>query len=317
MKISIVIPSFNGRQLLAKNLPRVLTGFPKAEIIIVDDGSIDKTASFIKKTFPKIKLVKKKKNTGFSSSVNLGFKKAKHSLVLLLNNDCYPKKDLLKYLLPYFNKNTFFEKDTFKKPSRNSKTKKTFAVSCLEEVGEKKRGRGIGGFKKGFLHHKAGSLDKNNTLWVFGASTLYNKEIFEKLGGFDESFDPFYWEDFDLSYRALKMGYGLYFEKKAKVVHNHSSTISRFYTTSFIRRVSFRNQILTCWKNLTDLKFLLSHILWFPYHLIITSLKTKGDFLIGFLGAVLKLDSILRFRNKIKFLHSDKEVLAPFQKELG
>jgi len=296
--ISIVIPNYNGRQLLAENLPRVIEVFSGLEVIVVDDGSTDNSPAFIKKNFPQIKVASQTKNKGFSTAVNRGFRLAENKLVFLLNNDAYPKKDVLDHLLPYF------------------VDQKTFAVNCLERTGDQERGRGIGGFKRGLFFHQPGRLDKNNTLWAFGAGALYNKEIFHLLSGLDEDFNPFYWEDFDISYRALKSGYRIYFEKKAVIFHQQSPTIKKYYSGFKIKAVSFRNQLLTCWKNLTDKDLLISHLFWLPYHLLITTLKTKGAFLIGFLAGLGKLFKVLKRRRENKFLYSDKEVLEPFQKEV-
>ncbi len=295
--ISIVIPSFNGKDLLKKNLPGIIKNFPGIEIIIVDDGSTDKTTDFIKDKYPFIKIIINKKNFGFSTSANKGILSAKSNLVLLLNNDCLPKENFLNLILPYF------------------KHKNTFAVGCAEYKNGKIRGRGIGGFRRGFLYHAPGKLDKNNTLWAFGASTIYNKEIFIKLNGFDENFNPFYWEDFDLCYRSLKSGYKIYFEREAKIFHEDSATINKYYSAAKIQQISFRNQFLTCWKDITDINLLISHLLWLPYYLIWINIKTKGNLFIGFVNALTKIRNILRLRKQNNFVYSDSKILNLFQDE--
>lgn len=295
--LSIVIPNFNGQKLLAENLPKIIKMFPEFKILIVDDGSSDGSVNFLKSHFPKITVLINQHNMGFSSSANRGIKAAKTSLVWLLNNDCYPENNFLDKIIPYF------------------QDPKVFAVSCAENNKGVIRGRGIGGFRKGLLYHRPGKLNKNNTLWAFGASTIYNKDLFLKLDGFDENYNPFYWEDFDLSYRVLKSGYKIYFEKQAMVNHQESSTISQNFSASLITQISFRNQLLTCWKNITDLDMLISNILWLPYHLILTSFRTKGAFIIGFILALEHFFDILHQRKKNKFFLTDKEVLAPFQAE--
>src|SRR3990167_6085201 len=103
MKISVIIPNFNGRKLLEKNLPQVLKELIDAEVIIVDDASTDGSADFLSKNYPQIKVISRKQNMGFASSVNLGVKSAQGELLLLLNSDVYPRKNLLGPLLPYFN----------------------------------------------------------------------------------------------------------------------------------------------------------------------------------------------------------------------
>lgn len=297
-KISFVIPSFNGKHLLKKNLPKIIKNYSSCEIIVVDDGSGDGTKEYLEKQYPKIKLLVNKENLGFASTANRGIIKSKSPLVWLLNNDCYPQKNFLKIILPYF------------------KDPKTFSLGLLEKINSKVRGRGVGGFKKGLFFHKAGKLTKNNTLWNFGASTIYNKQIFEKLGGFDENFNPFYWEDFDLSYRALKSGFKIFFEKNAVVYHQESSTINKCYSKREIETISFRNQLFTCWKNITDWELILKHFFWLPYHLILTTIKTQGSFFKAFLMAGAKLASILKSRRLNDFIYSDKEILDRFKDEI-
>ena len=77
MEVSIVIPNYNGKELIEKNLPHVLKakkypGNNIKEIIIVDDGSYDDSVNFIKKSFPEIRLIVHKKNRGFYCAVNTG-----------------------------------------------------------------------------------------------------------------------------------------------------------------------------------------------------------------------------------------------------
>ena len=188
MKLSVVIPNYNGRDLLAANLKKVIAESKGAEIIVVDDASEDDSILFIQKNFPRIKLIAKEKNSGFSSSVNLAVRKACGDLIVLLNSDVYPKKNYLLPLLPYFD------------------DKNVFAVGMLQESYENGRivfrGRGLGKFKRGFMTHRYGEIDKKDTLWVSGGAGIFRKLIWDKLGGMRTIYDPFYWEDIDLSWRA-------------------------------------------------------------------------------------------------------------------
>ena len=79
--ISIIIPNFNGRNLLEKNLPSVIKACLRhpedIEIIIVDDGSSDGSAEFIKNNYLQVKLVRLEKNLGFTVTCNARAKVAK------------------------------------------------------------------------------------------------------------------------------------------------------------------------------------------------------------------------------------------------
>src|SRR6185369_911997 len=138
-RVSLVIPNYNGEELLAKHMPYVMKAFKNEknsilEVIIVDDASKDRSVSLIKKFFPEATLYKHKINRGFSSTVNTGVRYAKGDLVCLLNTDVSPSLNFLTSLLVHFD-----ELDTF-------------AVSLHEEG----YGWAKGTFRNGFLEHKPG-----------------------------------------------------------------------------------------------------------------------------------------------------------------
>lgn len=255
MKISIIIPNFNGLELLKENLPRVIKENPRVEIIVVDDASTDASISFLHHNFPKIKVIAKKENRGFSSAVNSGVSQAQGDLIVLLNTDVYPKKDYLDKSLPYFN------------------DPKTFAVGFSQESEENGRvilrGRGEGEFKRGFLIHRRGEVNKNNTLWVCLGAGIFRRSIWDKLRGLREIYDPFYWEDIDLSFRAQKAGYKIYFENASRVVHQQEKgAIRSKYSPQDIKTIAYRNQFLFVWLNYYNPQNLLQHFLWLPYHFL-------------------------------------------------
>lgn len=291
LTVSIIIPNYNGEKLLKKNLLKVIKECQFLnlcqEIIIVDDGSTDRSVEQVKSLIRqladkvqsyslnlKIKLIENKKNLGFASAVNRGVKEAKSKIVVLLNTDVYPERGFLEAVLPHF------------------QDEKVFAVGMMDKSieGEKivLRGRGIGDWQKGFYVHRRGEVDKTNTDWVAGGSGAFRRSIFLKLGGFAEVFNPFYWEDIDLSYRAVRAGYKILFEPKAKVVHEHEKgAIKKKYGRFIVNLIAFRNQFLFVWRNANFYQWL-SHLFWLPYHLIFSTLRTRGLFLLGFFWALAR-----------------------------
>ena len=316
MSISIVIPSYNGIYIVKKNLPKVLEILKKEktdkkELIIVDDKSTDGSFEYLK-DFKKnnskydvdIKVAQNEKNLGFSSNVNNGVKLATGEVIILLNTDVIPRQDFIEPLLKHF-----ADQDVF-------------AVGCIDESLEGDRivlrGRGIGKWQRGFLVHRAGALDRGNTLWVSGGSGAFRKSIWEKLGGFEELYNPFYWEDIDLSYRALKSGYKIIFEKNSVVRHEHEKgTIKSHFTSSRVKKISYRNQIIFVWLNITEIKYLIYHIFWLPYHLVSTLLKGDYIFAMGLLAAIGRIPKIIhkRILSKKLFKFNDEEVLQQFSSE--
>lgn len=320
MNVTIIIPNYNGEQLLQKNLPKVVEAaeyYSKetkqaVEIIIVDDCSNDNSIEYIKTQISKIEDTDQKlktiiqffqndKNLGFSQTVNRGAKEAKGDIVVLLNTDVVPEKVFLNPLIQHF------------------KDEKVFAVGCMDKSIEHGeiilRGRGVGKWQRGFLVHARGEVDKTNTLWVNGGSGAFKKSIWDKLGGFDDLYSPFYWEDIDLSYRALKSGYKIIFEPKSIVIHEHEKgAIKSKYSYSQIKTIAYRNQFIFVWKNVTDFNLIFLHIFWLPYHLFKSLLRKDLAFILGFFNALIILPKIVKSRSKSKnFLKiCDKKITINF-----
>lgn len=304
MNISVVIPNYNGQDLLKKNLPKVHDAVGDAEIIVVDDASVDGSLETLDSFKAEIKVIKNEKNLGFSSAANKGIKEAKGEIIILLNTDVIPEKDFLPPLLNHF------------------QDANVFAVGCMDKSIENGeiilRGRGIGQWRRGFLVHSRGDVNKMNTLWVNGGSGAFRKSIWDKFGGFNELYNPFYWEDIDLSYRALKSGYKIVFEPKSVVVHEHEKgAIKKKFSFFRVKETAYRNQFIFAWKNATDLDLYLLHLLWLPYHVMKAIIRRDLAFFMGFFKAFILLPQIIKcsFKDQKLFVLKDKDVVFPFRKE--
>ena len=87
MNISIIIPTFERKHLIGRALDSVLKQTqPACEVIVIDDGSSDGTAGWIKKAYPSIILIEQK-NKGVSAARNTGIRNAKSKWVALLDSD--------------------------------------------------------------------------------------------------------------------------------------------------------------------------------------------------------------------------------------
>ena len=302
-KISVIIPNYNGRELLEKNLPNVVKNCLGCEIIVVDDGSTDNSTKFLK-SFKGIKLIAQLKNRGFASTVNNGVKSAKGELVLLLNSDVSPLPGFLDQLAAHF-------KDD----------KNLFAVGAADNSFESGKvvikGRGGAKISKGFFQHYALSQSGGETLWVSGGSGLFDRQKFISLSGFDTTYAPFYWEDIDLSYRARKSGYYCLFEPAAKVNHYHEEgAIKKTKSESYIKTISYKNQFLFFWKNISDPIYNCQHLFFLPYHFLKATVKGDWAFYKGFFKATLQIPALIlnydwQFPQNKK---SDREILKDFEK---
>jgi GT2 family glycosyltransferase len=285
--VTIVIPNWNGKHLLEKHLPGVLRAAKGAPVIVADDASTDGSVPYVRTNFPNVRVVTKRKQQGFAGTVNAGVAHAKSDIVVLLNTDVEPDPGFLEPLLPHFADPT------------------VFAVGCLEKSEEGGtivlRGRGEAMWQKGFFVHWRGDVDKTGTAWVSGGSGAFRKKVWDTLGGMDTLFNPFYWEDIDLSYRAYKAGYRLVFEPKSVVGHYHEEgKIRREYTPQEVKRIAFRNQFFFIWKNLSQPRFMAEHVFWLPIRLI--GAIFRGDFpmVLGFAAACVQLPGVVQSRVEAK-----------------
>lgn len=229
--ITVLIPNYNGRELLEKFLPSIFTSLNFAEVefefIIIDDCSSDTSIEFLKENYPEIKVLQNSINAGFSKTCNEGIKAAKGKKILLLNSDIQLTPSYIKTCLANF-------KDT-----------NTFAVmgqAIDDSVNPQETGvlyeQGI------FAIRKYPNHESNETHFVSGANTLYDTQKLKELGGFNTIFSPYYFEDDDLSFRAMKQGWKSYFIKEAVCYHLGSSTIKSAAKRQKIKRIYFRNKLI-------------------------------------------------------------------------
>lgn len=294
MRVSIIIPSFNTDWLLEKNLPVIFAAVGNKknniiEVILVDDGSEDKSAYVVRRHFPVVRLIRHTKNRGFSASVNTGARAARGDLLVLLNTDVLPEPDFLERIIPLF------------------EDPKVFAVSLNE--GGYSWAKAV--FEDGFIGHTPGPKDNklHETFWVSGGSGVFRASIWKKLGGMDEALlSPFYWEDLDIAYRAHKRGYKLLWSPEGRVEHKHETTIKRL-PQAYVQRIRERNHLLFIWKNLTS-----SHL--FRKHLrgVVQRVINGPGYIRIILMALLRLNLVSKARKKEKKQTrvSDEQIFAKF-----
>lgn len=288
MKTSIIIPNFNGAELLEKNLPHVLAT-QADEVIVIDDGSKDESLNVLKDFNDRIKLIVNEKNVGYGKSVNKGVSESSGDVFILLNTDTRPAPDFLQSIISHF-ENT-----------------NVFAVSCREPSRSWARGE----FREGFFHHEPGMTTDHPhiSLYASGGSAAFSKEKFVSLGMYDELYHPFYWEDTDISYRAWKRGWEIWWEPNAIVEHETSSTIKKYFSKSFVDYVAQRNELIFTWKNITDKDLFVQHKKALKGRIL-----SHPGYLKPFLGALKQFSNVQKRRNNEakQAIRTDKEIFALF-----
>ncbi len=250
---SAVIPNWNGRDLLEKYLPSVIEAFsgnPANEVIVVDNGSSDGSADFVRTRFPQVKLLALPQNLGFGGGSNAGFAAAVNPVVVLLNSDMRVAPDFLAPLL-----------EGFRDPE-------VFAVSCQiffsdptklrEESGLTQAWWADGGLR---VRHRIDDAvtDLFPCFYGGGGSCAFDREKFLELGGFDPLLEPFYLEDTDLGFMAWKHGWKVLYQPRSVVFHEHRGTIGKRFSEAQIQAVLKKNFLLFCWKNIHEWRKLAPH----------------------------------------------------------
>lgn len=239
MKISVVITNWNGKSILEKHLEHIIKTSPEAsEFIFTDDASTDDSVAYVKtlqKKYKNLRIIAHKTNQGFAQNSNNAVKESIGELVVLLNSDIHPHIGYITACLKHFS------------------DPKVFGVS-FAEVGHENFGKVY--WKDGYIQITPGTSDKTHiAAYISGGSSIVNRELFLKLGGFDTVYKPFYFEDLDLGLRSWRSGYKMLFEPKAVVEHQHEQTISKF-PKQFLIYVKERNHLISVLRNITDNKLL-------------------------------------------------------------
>lgn len=253
--VSIVIINWNGIRDLKDCLPSLRkVKYPKIEIILVDHGSKDGSIEYVKKNFPKVKLIEAKKNLGFALGNNVGYEKTKGEYVLILNNDTVVENDFLDYLVE----------------TLNGKGVGIVQPKIIFADTKKLQSAGTYLTNSGFLYHigyDKNPRDKkyNKKSKIFsanGSCMLIKRDVIEEVGLFDRDFF-LYFEETDFCWRAWLAGYSVLYEPRAVIYHKGGRATKRL-PSSFVNFHSFKNRINALIKNLGSpelVKILLPHLL--------------------------------------------------------
>jgi O-antigen biosynthesis protein len=290
---SVVIPNWNGKDLLERFLPSclaALAGHPGSEIVVVDNGSTDGSAEWLQENYPDVRVVALTENLGFGGGSNAGVRAARNDIVVLLNNDMRVEPDFLAPLLDGFTDSN------------------VFAVSCqifLADATKRREETGLthGLWRDGSLwlgHTEDPAIDSPfPCFYGGGGSCAFDRRKFLELGGFDPLLAPFYLEDTDLGYLAWKRGWKVLYQPASVVHHEHRGTIGKHFDTAYIQSTVQKNLLLFCWKNIHEWRRLNGHFFFSFAAAIVTAwsgyspIRTSAG---AILRAFLQLPGSLRSR---------------------
>lgn len=218
--VTVVCVTYNSRALVPEMTKR-LQPFPN--VLIVDNGSIDGTATEISKRMPHAKLVVRQNNIGFGAANNEAIRRVETNLALLLNPDCDIDVESVRILMQCIGEH------------------KNAALVAPQSW----RGQGIPqkSWRPPFFakqppgpYRVPGSV--THAGWVHGCCWLVDVPSFQSVGGFDEQYFLYY-EDDDLCLRLIQAGFDCLLQPSAGALHRGGASSKPSWRTEFIKRFHY------------------------------------------------------------------------------
>ena len=216
--VSVIIVNYNGEIYVDKCLNALrATTYSNFEILVIDNNSTDRSSDLIKKKYPYVKLIELKKNMGFAFANNLAAKEAKGDFYIFLNNDTIVTETWLSELV----------KALTESPDKEVAIAQSFLVRDDGEIDSS--GDFIDKFGRPYSSKLKNPPDKRLIMSARAASMIIKKEVFWKLGGFEEIFFSSF-EDVHLGWKAWIAGYKVTLASNSIVYHFTGQTVKRLKT---------------------------------------------------------------------------------------
>ena len=240
---SVVIPSYNGRHLLATclaSIARHRPASPSIEVIVADDASTDGTAAWLAEVYPDVILVRLERNSGFCAAANAGIAAARGRIVQLLNNDTEVEANWIAAGL-----------EPFADPAVGSVAPLVLVRSDparVDSAGDQyalvgwpsKRGHGQ-------MAHQWTDRPADRVFGASGSSAFYRAAALAQVSGFDPTYGSYY-EDVDLAFRLRWAGYDCVFAPNCRILHDLSASYD--HTSPRLQERMARNAEILFWSNL-------------------------------------------------------------------
>lgn len=221
--ISVVILNYNRWDLLEKCARSVLaSSYAPFEVIIVDNGSTDKSMSRAQECFMsdgRVRYVSLTPNRHFTGGMNAGIQAARGEWVVLLGNDTLLEPDFLSEVAASLGHDDSIGAATPKIFINNAGRTLDNTGGLLDRFGY--------GHARGRCEQDNGQYDSNNSFfYASGSGPIYRKSVLEQVGGFDPTFMA-HSEDVDLSWRMRLLGKKIVYLPNARMYHEVAATLSR------------------------------------------------------------------------------------------
>ena len=240
--VSILIPHYGGTKIIQECLDSIYnTDYPKIEIIVLNNNSLDDSIKIIQSNYPDVKLIKSEYNRGFAGGCNFLSKYANGKFILILNNDTVHEKDWISHLVSRINSNENIS-------SVQPKIKKYDNRDFFDYAGASggfidkycfpfSRGRIFNTIEKDEGQYD----DACPIFWASGTAFLTKKYIFEKVGGFDEKLFA-HMEEIDYHWKCQLLGHEVWVEPSSVIYHKGAVTLP--VSSSRKTYLNYRNSLI-------------------------------------------------------------------------
>lgn len=224
-RVSVAVISFNGLEFIDDCLKTTFESLKgiDAEVIVIDNGSVDGTVELIETGYPAVKLLKNENNLGFARAVNQGFDAAIGKYIFLLNQDTRIVGNTIERLAGKLESDTrigtvgpkFVDFDGRLQQSARAFPRYrdlVFEFTGLSYLFPKSRF--FSRWKMGWFDH----LSEREVDQPMGAALMVRSELLESIGGLDESFGIFF-NDVDFCRRVKDSGFLNLYHPEAVVAH--------------------------------------------------------------------------------------------------
>jgi N-acetylglucosaminyl-diphospho-decaprenol L-rhamnosyltransferase len=223
LDISLVLVNYNGSDFIDDCLNSIDRVFDccDREVIIIDNFSTDDSVKIVKDNFPQFKLITSQVNLGFSKANNLAVKYSQGNHLLFLNTDTILTENTPQILSDYLNQNpnvgAVGSRITFEEGSYQLSAGKlpNLAIELWDKIKY--------GLDRRWHQLFSGIYDRQYSTirevgWLTGACLMIRRDVFEQIGGFDESFFM-YFEDKDICKRVRDAGFKVVYYPETSLIH--------------------------------------------------------------------------------------------------
>ncbi len=305
-EVSIVVANWEGEQWIGRCLSSLQISARESgrscEILLVDDASRDQSVELVKSGFPNVRILKKSENIGFARAINRG------KVVVLANNDLLVKTPFVGSLVRWF------FPDAPEAPGE-IRRKSLFAVSG-KTVGwydGKPNQLCMGAIWQGGRITPAWSDPDQPAPCLFAqaGAAAYDRRLFLKLGGLSTLFEPGYWEDYDLSWRAARMGRAQLYDPQAFALHIGGGAMTKRFGADGVQLMKARNHLLFEAANLRSARLWIEWSLRMPLSLARDQAKSRSQrvYTKAAVDSVKRLGAVFQARSRLKGSISDRELL--------